>query len=260
MFKKSEKEKPNFNDRFKARLGRYYKIIVPFAKVWLGISLDSKKTSFVINSAKKEPRKFFRAQVYSLSRLINRVRSESDTSLQKDEMRELLETTPLFLMNVAMTQEKWLIGKIENHPFDIFIAQERFVKIINKNVNIYRGLHIQTKRLYTHPPKMMTLEEWVIFIQKTIEHKIAKVDFGFNGHIHFYNCVQFGDLVDFKKLKKLFKKMYVPYNKYVDSISISAEFVDHKKETTIVTWYIYPLVSDIVGILNLDRTSEFSLE
>ena len=58
--------------------------------------------------------------------------------------------------------------------------------------------------------------------------------------------------MDLNKLKLLFKKMYVPYNKYVDSISVSVELVNQKKETTVVTWHIYPLVSSIVGILDLD--------
>jgi len=243
---------PTFGDRLKARVGRYYKFIVPFVKVRLGISLEGKNTSFVINSAKKEPRKFFRAQVYTLSKLINRVRSESDSALQKDELRELLETLPLLLLNVAMTKEKWYIGKIENHPFDIFIAPERFVEIKNRDVNIYRGLHIQTKRLYEYPPKRMGLDEWVKFIQTTIERKIANVDFGFNGHIHFYNLVPLSESVDMNRLKLLFRRMYVPYNKHVDSISVSVELVNDKKETTVATWYIYPLVSDIVGILDLD--------
>ena len=243
---------PNFIDFLKSRLGRYYKILVPFIKVRLGLSLEGKSTPFVIQSSKKEPKKFFRAQVYDFAKLVNRVRSESDLALQKDELRELLETLPLLLMNIAITREKWLIGKIENHPFDIFIAPERFVEIRNRNVNIYRGLHIQTKRLYEYPARRMTLEGWVKFIQTTIEGKIAKVDFGFNGHIHFYNMVPLSESVDLNKLKFLFKKMYVPYNKYVDSISVSVELVNQKQETTVATWYIYPLVSDIVGVLDLD--------
>lgn len=243
---------PNLIDFLKSRLGRYYKILIPFAKVKLGLSLEGKSTPFVIQTSKKKPKKFFRAQVYSFAKLVNRIRSESDLALQKDELRELLETLPLLLMNIAMTREKWFIGKIENHPFDIFIAPERFVEIRNKNVNIYRGLHIQTKRLYKHPPKRMTLEEWVKFIQRIIEEKITKVDFGFNGHIHFYNMVPLNESVDLDKLKLLFKKMYVPYNKYVDSISVSVELVNQKKETTVATWYIYPLVSSIIGVLDLD--------
>ena len=243
---------PSLIGSLKAQLGRYYKILVPFVKVKLGLSLEGKSTPFVIKSSKKEPKKFFRAQVYDFAKLVNRVRSESDLALQKDELRELLETLQLLLINIAMTREKWLIGKIENHPFDIFIAPERLVEIKNKNVNIYRGLHIQTKRLYEHPPKRMTLEEWVKFIQTTIEEKIAKVDFGFNGHIHFYNMVPLSESVDLNRLRKLFKKMYVPYNKYVDSISVSVELVNQKKETTVATWYIYPLVSSIVGVLDLD--------
>jgi hypothetical protein len=249
---RSISDTPNLVDLVKSRLGRYYKILVPFLKVKLGLSLEGKSTPFVIKSSKKEPKKFFRAQVYDFAKLVNRVRSESDAALQKDELRELLETLPLLLMNIAITREKWLIGKIENHPFDIFIAPERFVEIKNKNVNIYRGLHIQTKRLYQHLSSRKTLEEWVKFIQATIEEKIAKVDFGFNGHIHFYNMVPLTESVDLNRLKKLFKKMYVPYNKYVDSISVSVEIVNQKKETTVVTWYIYPLVSNVLGVLDLD--------
>lgn len=245
-------KKPTFNDRFRAKLGRYYKIIIPLTKVWLGVSLEGKKTSFVINSAKKEPRKFFKAQVYSLPKLVNRVRSETNSALQKDELRELLETLPLLLLNIAITREKWYIGKIENHPFDIFIAPERLVEINGKDINIYRGLHIQTKRLYKHPPKRMTMKEWVSFIQSIIEEKITRVDFGFNGHIHFYNQIPLDGFVNTFELKKLFKKLYVPYNRYVDSISVSLELMNKKNETTVVTWYIYPFVRDAVGILNLD--------
>lgn len=252
---------PNFFELLKSRLGRYYKVLVPFVKVIFGLSLEDKSTSFVIQSSRKETKKFFKVQVYSFSKLIRKLNSESDLALQKDDLRELLETLPLLLMNIVMTREKWFIGKIDNHPFDIFMAPERFVEINNKNVNIYRGLHIQTKRLYEHPPKRMMLEEWVKFIQITIEEKIAKVDFGFNGHIHFYNMVPLSETVDLNKLKLLFRKMYIPYNKYVDSISVSIELVNQKKETTVVTCYIYPLVS-IDGVLELDlaRAKEIYME
>ena len=243
---------PNFIDLLKSRLGRYYKILVPFIKVRLGLSLEGKSTPFVIQTSKKEPKKFFRAQVYNLSKFINRVRTASDMELKKDELRELLETFPLLLLNIVMTNEKWYIGKIENHPFDIFMAPERLVEIKEKNVNIYRGLHVQTKRLYQHPPRRLTLEEWVDFLEAVFEKKIANVDFGFNGHIHFYNCVPLRESVDIEKLKILFKKLYIPYNKYVDSISVSMELVSTAGDTTIATWYVYPMVNDFVGVLDLD--------
>jgi hypothetical protein len=249
-------------DRLKAKILRYYKIVKPLSKVMLGTTLEGKNTTFVVNSAKKEPRKFFRARIYSLPRLVHKFKTEPNNSLQKEEMRELSETLPLLLLHIAITEEKWYIGKIENHPFDIFIAPERFVKKEGKNVNIYRGLHIQTKRLYKYPPERMTLDEWATFLQTIIEEKIASVNFGFNGHIHFYNQIPFSEPIEINKLRKLFKRLYVPYNKYIDSISVSIEVVNSKKETTVITWNIYPLVSKMIGVFDLDlkKAKEVYLE
>ena len=258
----SKKKKLNLIDKAKAKIGRWYKIWKPLSKVAFRTTLEGKNTNFVIKESKKESRKFFQAQVYSLPKLVNRIRAESDAALQKDELRELLETLPLLLLNIVMTKEKWYIGKIENHPFDIFIAPERFVEVNGKNVNIYRGLHIQTKRLFQYPPKRLTLNEWLNVLRTTIEEKIAPVDFGFNGHIHFYNHIPLNESVDIGKLKKLLKKLFVPYNKFVDSMSLSMELVNQKNETTVITWYFYPLVYAAVGVLDLDleRVKKIYLE
>lgn len=242
----------NFVDRLKAKLGRHYKFLKPLLTVVLGRSLEGRSTAFILHSLKKEPRKFFKAKVYTLSSFVNKVRAAPDKELQKDHLRELLETFPLLLLNIRLTGEKWYIGKIEDHPFDIFMAPERLVKVSGKNVDIYRGLHIQTKRLYQYPPQRMSLEEWVAFLGVTFEEKIAHVDFGFNGHIHFYNCVPLNESVDPEKLKVLLKKLHIPFNKYVDSISVSMELVSSTGDTTIATWYLYPKVYDFVGVLDLD--------
>lgn len=241
-----------FFSRLKGKLGRYYKIGVPFIKVWLGTSLERKNTTFVINATKKEPRKFFDAKIYDLVRLEQRIKTASPEELQKDDIRELLETLPLLLLNIAWTKERWFIGKIHNQPFDIFIAPERFVRKNGKTVDIYRGLHIQTKRLYRHPPKELSPEEWVDYIQRLIEEKITPTDFGFNGHIHFYNLIPLNGKIRIGELKKLLKRMHVPFNKHVDSMSLSMEIPNDKKETTIVTWFIYPTVNPFVGVLEAD--------
>jgi len=100
------------------------------------------------------------------------------------------------------------------------------------------------------------------FLKSTIEEKITNVDFGFNGHIHFYNHIVLTEAIKVYELKNLLKKIYIPYNKYVDSISVSIELVNPKKETTVVTWYIYPLVYSNVGVLDLDleRAKKIYLE
>lgn len=247
-------KKKSFFEKAKAKLGQYRKILVPFIRVLLNRTVHKQSTAFVLSLAKKEQRKFFKAKIYTLHQFVRRVGEASDEDLAKDDLRELVETFPLLALNIGMTNERWYIGKIEDEPFDIFMAPERFVEVDKeaKTVQIYRGLHIQTKRLYQHPPKRLTLEEWVTFVGSVFEEKIARVDYGFNGHIHFYNQIPLTESVDIKKLKKLFRNLYIPYNKYVDSISVSMELLSATGEATVVTWYIYPMIFDFAGVLDLD--------
>ncbi len=249
-------------DRIKAEFGRHYKFIVPFLKVVSRCTQEEKDADHIVAISKKEPRKFFKAHVYTLPKLIDKIRESSHAELKKDELRELLETFPLLLSNIAMTGEKWYIAKILDHPFDVWMAPERLVKINGKNIDIYRGLHIQTKRLYEHPVRRFTLAEWVTFVGEIFRQKIANVDFGFNGHIHFYNCIPLSETVDIEKLKVLFKRLPIPYNTHVDSISVSMELISSSGDTTIATWYIYPRVYEFVGVLDpdFDRAKQIYME
>ncbi|MFH1979032.1 MAG: hypothetical protein ABII97_01440 [Patescibacteria group bacterium] len=253
--KKREKNKTtkqrNLTDQFKVKIGRYYKIIKPLSRVLLGKSLEGKSESFIAEFSKKEPRNFFKAQIYSLPDFINNILLEPEIVLHKDEIRELLETLPLLLYKIATTKEKHYIGKIKDHPFDVFIAPKQFVQKRGREVNICRGWHIQTKRLYKHPPKRMTFNEWLNFLQSIIEKKINSVDFGFNGHLHFFNLIPLSEMGDLKKMKKICKKFYVPFNKNIDSISVSIELVNPKRETTIMTLFVYPIFK-IIGCFDLD--------
>lgn len=237
---------------FKSKLGRYYKFLVPYFKVRLGISLEGRSTEYVRNAVKRKPKNYFQAHVYSLPQFISKVRSSTDKELEKDEMRELLETFPLLLKQIALTNEKWCMGKIDNHPFDTFLAPERLVRIDGKKVAIDRGLFIQNKRLRNFPAEPMTIRQWVDFLQKNFEDKIMDVDFGGSGLIHFYNCVPLSESASIEELKKLFSKMHIPYKKDVDAITVSMELVSTTGETTIVTSYVYPVVEIFSGVLDLD--------
>lgn len=244
--------KPNFSQKIKAKLARWRKTVIPLYRVIFRKSLLGKSTNNVITDVKMSRKNYFSAQVCTLPQLINKINSASDKELKKDELREFLETLPLLLINIVQTREKWCMGKINENQFDIFLAPERLLEINKGNLNIYSAIYVQTKRLYLYPTRRMSLLEWVDFIGKIFKDKIANIDFGFRGHVHFYNCIPLNESVDPRKLKGLFKKLYIPDNKYVRSISISMEIVSSKGETTIMTWYIYPFVLPYVGIFALD--------
>jgi len=238
-------EKRSFTEHFKAKFGRYYKIIKPLSRVLLGTTLEGKDTAFIVRSIKKKPKNFFKAKVHSLPELTHKIETSSPTDLKKDELRELLETLPLLLRNIAITGERWYMGKIKDHPFDIFIAPERLVKIKGKDVNIYRGLYIQTKQLYQYPPKRMTLCKWASFFQSIIEKKITSIDFGFNGHIHFHNRILFNEPVSIEELKSTLKRIYIPYNRYIDTMSVSFVLINPKNDVTTMTIGFYPRLYSI---------------
>ena len=159
-------------------------------------------------------------------------------------------------MFIATTNERWLIGKItdQNHPFDIWMAPENRVMRQGKNIQIYSGVHIQTKRLVSYPPKRLMGREWVSKVEELIKEKLTNTDFGLNGHLHFYNCISLDESQSVEELKSLLGAMYVPHNKHVDSISISIALQNSLSENTVVTWYVYPRVMPFQGVLNLDDT------
>jgi hypothetical protein len=245
-------EKLNFSQKIRAKLARWRKTVIPLYRVIFRKSLLGKSTNNVIAEVKMNRKNYFSAQVCTLPQLINKINSASDKELKKDELREFLETLPLLLMNIVQTKEKWCVGKIDENQFDIFLAPERLLEINKGGLNIYSAVYVQTKRLYLYPTRRMSLVEWVDFIGKIFKKKIANIDFGFNGHVHFYNCIPLNESVDPGKLKILFKKLYIPDNKHVHSVSISMEIVSSTGETTIMTWYIYPFVLAYVGIFALD--------
>jgi hypothetical protein len=232
--------------KIKAKLGKQYKILQLHLNSYLKLSAPR--------------RNFFKATIYSLPQFIHRISKESDSNFQKDEIRELLEVFPFFLMNISLSKEKWVIGKIDSHPFDVIIAPER--KVVTRQTSDKKqefgfmgGLFIQVKRLYKFPGKIVTFEEWIDSLRSLIEEKISPVDFGCHGHIHIYNQMVYKN-ANMNTLYKALRKLFIPYNKYVDSISLSIEMVNAKGETTVATGFIYPIVKWPISAidLNIDET------
>lgn len=235
----------------KSKLGRYYKILKLYLPPLFRLSPDLKNRHRVIKKTRKNTKNFFEAKIYSLEKLASLIGTLPESNFRKDEFRELIEALPLLLNFIAATGERWSIGKIDNHPFDIVIARENLMDIKGKRALFYSAVFVQAKRLYKYGEQKMYIKEWITSLEKIIKEKIAKVDFGFNGQFHITNFAHLNGSPSEKDLVKYLKKMYIPYNKYIDCISLSMSLSSSRGDVTIITWIIYPFVR-IIGIFDLD--------
>lgn len=240
--------------RLKNRLARYQKLFAFLLHTVIRPTPWQTDTgSFIRYSRRCNTKSFFDAKIYTLPELHQRLQNASADELKKDSLRELLETYPLLVFFIRLTREKWVLGKIEEGPFDVFLAPQRLTDMTARKASLFGILQVQNKRLKVYPDLPLSLQDWIENLRNTIVDKIVPKDFGSKGHVHLYNEIKFKTDVSIEALRERLRKADIPSNKNIDSISLTLELTNRQTgKGELATFFIYPFLAKPYGCLPLD--------